>query len=215
MAEAHLIGCLIGVILFCIALVPAAPLFIKLLLPFPRLEDATHWVGRIKTEGKFDIGRSGNPTHPRQFIVTPTGKLVGGAGNDLLGGPGGHDLVLGGAGDDLINMWAYGAQVLRNPQWTQPTALQPSWQDAGQQWAWSYYWSEQRPDYATAEWKINYVLDGNGLPYGLQAGTRFTLADPAFRLEVLGTTNTTDADVLQGDTIFGGAGNDDRLRLAA
>jgi hypothetical protein len=74
MAQGHLIGSLIGVILFCIALVPAAPLFIKMFLPFPKLEDATHWVGRIETEGKFDVGKFGNATYPRQFIVTPTGK---------------------------------------------------------------------------------------------------------------------------------------------
>lgn len=73
LARGYLFGCAIGSIVFVLAMVPAMPLFIKLLLPFPKLEDAHHWVGRVEVEGEFRIGLKGN-TIPRHFIVTSTGR---------------------------------------------------------------------------------------------------------------------------------------------
>jgi hypothetical protein len=72
LAIGYLLGSCLGLILFVIMLVPALPLFIKLFVPFPKLEDASHWTGRVQVQGEFQIGLRGN-TIPRFFIVTPEG----------------------------------------------------------------------------------------------------------------------------------------------
>lgn len=73
LAQGYLLGCALAAVVFVLALIPAMPLFIKLLMPFPKLEDATHWVGRVEVEGEFRIGLKGN-TIPRMFIITSAGR---------------------------------------------------------------------------------------------------------------------------------------------
>ena len=73
LASGYLLGFMFALAAFVIALIPATPLFIKLLLQFPKLEDASHWAGRVEIEGEFRIGARSN-TIPRHFIVTPTGR---------------------------------------------------------------------------------------------------------------------------------------------
>ncbi len=73
MARGYLVGSLLSLVVTAIAFMPATPLFIKLLLPFPRLEDASHWAGQIEVEGQYAVGAQSN-TVPRNFIVTPSGR---------------------------------------------------------------------------------------------------------------------------------------------
>ena len=74
LAFGYLCGSLIALFLSGLALVTAAPLFIKVFLPFPQLEDASHWRGRVDIEGREELGRLGVRTIPRNFINTSTGR---------------------------------------------------------------------------------------------------------------------------------------------
>lgn len=70
-ATAYLLGFIVSIATFCALLVPAAPLFIKLLWPFPTLDQTTHLSGRIEMEG----GHSSNLMTPRSYVVTPEGRM--------------------------------------------------------------------------------------------------------------------------------------------
>lgn len=74
LAKRYLLGFLVSLIIFGTMLIPTLPLFIKLLLPFPKLEAAEHWVGHLEIEGEVVVGRRGI-TLPRNFIVTPEGRM--------------------------------------------------------------------------------------------------------------------------------------------
>lgn len=67
----YLAGALISLAAFCVCLIPAAPLFIKLLWPFPTIEQATRLSGRVVIEG----GRDSVLMTPRSYVVTSTGEV--------------------------------------------------------------------------------------------------------------------------------------------
>lgn len=67
------IGASITLVLSLIMLVPAAPLFIKLFISFPSLEDTIHLVGTVKTRpGKPLFSRA--EVKNRYFVVTKDGE---------------------------------------------------------------------------------------------------------------------------------------------
>lgn len=73
LASGYAMGAFFGVIAFCILIIPATPLFIRLLLPFPKLEDASHWTGTVEVIGKSTWGRGAwNPA--KYFIATASGR---------------------------------------------------------------------------------------------------------------------------------------------
>ncbi len=159
-------------------------------------------IDTVEPTDKHLIGGAGNDI---VFGGSGDDVIEGGEGNDWLGGPGGHDVVYGGAGSDHIDMWSYAVEVRYDARWTQPTPLRATWQDVGYDWTWSYHWSALGPEYATTEWKINYVFDDNGGTLGLAALLQIDLASPAHEIGV--ASRSTDP-YLQGDTIFGGSGDD-------
>jgi hypothetical protein len=57
-----------------VGLIPAVPLFLKLFVPYPALEDADHWQGTVHVQGKFEVGPKGSIKLPRYFIDTPQGR---------------------------------------------------------------------------------------------------------------------------------------------
>ncbi|HEX6706224.1 MAG TPA: hypothetical protein VF169_15795 [Albitalea sp.] len=69
----YLFGAVTGLVASAIALSSAAPLLVKLFLPFPGLADATHWEGRVETRGDFRIGTVSD-TIPQHFIITSSGR---------------------------------------------------------------------------------------------------------------------------------------------
>lgn len=73
LASGYAMGAFFGVVAFCILIIPATPLFIRLFLPFPKLEDASHWTGTIEIEGKTTLSRRGWAP-AKQYIVTSTGR---------------------------------------------------------------------------------------------------------------------------------------------
>ena len=68
----YLIGALISGVVFVVYLIPAAPLFIHVFLPFPELQDTNHWVGRVQIQPRQVQGS--RISIERQFILTSTGR---------------------------------------------------------------------------------------------------------------------------------------------
>lgn len=86
-------GVLCATALFFITLVPASPLFIKLLLPFPELKNTYYYSGEIELQpGKPFFSR--REVKYRYFVVTPDGKheVMAGYFGDRFSPPDGEKL---------------------------------------------------------------------------------------------------------------------------
>lgn len=69
---AFFLGFIVSMAAFCYLMIPAAPLFIKLLWPFPRLDQTTQLSGRIQIEDGSGASRL---MTPRSYVVTPHGRV--------------------------------------------------------------------------------------------------------------------------------------------
>jgi hypothetical protein len=67
------VGTLLSLGVLVPLLVPLSPVFIHLFLPFPQLQDAQHWVGRVEIKTPHLVGNS--IRYGQQFIVTPEGRF--------------------------------------------------------------------------------------------------------------------------------------------
>lgn len=63
---------LVAALAIAVSLLPVAPLFIHLFIPFPNLNETTHWVGRVEV---VEMRVEGNQIRRAQlFVVTADGK---------------------------------------------------------------------------------------------------------------------------------------------
>ncbi|NJK42365.1 MAG: hypothetical protein HC937_00950 [Aquincola sp.] len=74
-ASGYLTAVVLLLLTFFVGLMPAAPLFLKLFVPYPTLEQAEHWQGTFSVQGKVEGGRRFDSVRlPRYFIDTPQGR---------------------------------------------------------------------------------------------------------------------------------------------
>jgi Ca2+-binding RTX toxin-like protein len=124
--------------------------------------------------------------------------LDGGDNNDLIDGGAGSDVIRGGAGDDLIlsNHNYRDISIHQNNAGTWQTIgnTDANWKTLAASWAWSFFSGSTTP--------------GNRFVYGgstdeLTMFVNWTATDPLF-----GFTSLSSNDYSQGDSIYGGDGND-------